>query len=88
MGKPVAGITDTVITDLGRENGWSHPGVVLGGSGIWREERLAHFIRMLSNEDDGKRWHAAESVGRMRDPGAVEPLIDKLRDHRFRTLRK
>ena len=43
---------------------------------------------MLSNEDDGKRWHAVESVGRMRDPGAVEPLIDKLRDDNFRVRLK
>jgi HEAT repeat protein len=50
------------------------------GSGISREERLAHFIIMLSDDDETSRWKAAESLGRMRDPAAVEPLIDILWD--------
>jgi len=51
-----------------------------GGSGTGAKERLAHFIRMLSDDDETRRWKAAESLGRMRDPGAVEPLIDTLWD--------
>jgi HEAT repeat protein len=51
-----------------------------GGSGDSREERLAHFIRMLSDDNEASRWKAAESLGRMRDPDAVEPLIDTLWD--------
>ncbi|MCX6684804.1 MAG: HEAT repeat domain-containing protein [Methanoregula sp.] len=51
-----------------------------GESRISQEERLAHFIRMLSDEDEGKRWKAAESLGRMREPGAVESLIETLWD--------
>lgn len=51
-----------------------------GGSGDSREERLAHFIRMLSEDNEASRWKAAESLGRMRDPDAVEPLIDTLWD--------
>jgi HEAT repeat protein len=35
---------------------------------------------MLSDDDETSRWKAAESLGRMRDPGAVEPLIDTLWD--------
>lgn len=49
-------------------------------SEIRKEERLAHFIRMLSDDDENNRWKAAESLGRMGDPGAVEPLIDTLWD--------
>jgi HEAT repeat protein len=49
-------------------------------SGISGEERLEYFIRMLSDDDENSRWKAAESLGRMRDPGAVEPLIDTLWD--------
>ena len=43
-------------------------------------ERLEHFILMLSDDDASGRWKAAESLGRMRDLGAVEPLIDTLWD--------
>ena len=49
-------------------------------TGTGNEERLAHFIRMLSDDNENSRWKAAESLGRMRDPGAVEPLIDTLWD--------
>jgi len=44
------------------------------------KERLDHFILMLSDDDEVNRWKAAESLGRMGDPGAVEPLIDTLWD--------
>ena len=49
-------------------------------SGIGMDERLAHFIRMLSDDDENSRWKAAEMLGRIRDPAAVEPLIDTLWD--------
>jgi HEAT repeat protein len=49
-------------------------------SEINREERLEHFIGMLSDDNEINRWKAAESLGRMGDPGAVEPLIDTLWD--------
>jgi HEAT repeat protein len=63
-----------------RENGVTDPVQDTGGSGIIREERLAHFIQMLFDDDEINRWKAAESLGRMRDPGAVESLIDTLWD--------
>ena len=44
------------------------------------KERLEHFIRMLSDDAENNRWKAAESLGRMRDPGAIDPLIDTLWD--------
>jgi HEAT repeat protein len=51
-----------------------------GRSEIGPEERLAHFIQMLSDDDEGNRWKAAEILGRLRDPTAVDPLIETLWD--------
>ena len=45
-----------------------------------QNERLAHFIQMLTDDNEGTRWKAAEMLGRMGDPAAVEPLIDTLWD--------
>jgi HEAT repeat protein len=44
------------------------------------DERHAYFIRMLSDDNEINRWKAAEALGRLGDPGAVEPLIDALWD--------
>jgi HEAT repeat protein len=44
------------------------------------EKRLAHFIRLLSDDDEVSRWKAAEALGRMEDPRAVEELISTLWD--------
>jgi HEAT repeat protein len=71
---------DTGIPDHAGENGGADPVQETSGSGIRKEERLAHFIQMLSDDDENSRWKAAESLGRLRDPGAVEPLIDTLWD--------
>jgi hypothetical protein len=43
-------------------------------------ERTAHFIRMLSDDDEVSRWKAAEALGRMEDPAAVDDLISTLWD--------
>lgn len=45
-----------------------------------QEERLAYFIQMLSDEEEGNRWKAAERLGRLKDPTAVDPLIETLWD--------
>ena len=68
------------MSDQERPLGGPDPVQDTGGSGTGEEERLAHFIRMLSDDDENSRWKAAESLGRMKDPGAVEPLIDTLWD--------
>lgn len=44
------------------------------------DERTAHFIRLLSDDDEVSRWKAAEALGRIRDPAAVEELIGTLWD--------
>ncbi len=71
---------DTRIPEQEREAGGHDPVRDTRESGISRDERLAHFIRMLSDDDEHNRWSAAESLGRIRDPAAVEPLIDTLWD--------
>ena len=42
--------------------------------------RLAHFIHMLSDDNEGTRWKAAEALGRAGDPAALEALINTLWD--------
>jgi HEAT repeat protein len=44
------------------------------------DERTAHFIRLLSDDDEVSRWKAAEALGRIGDPAAVEELISTLWD--------
>lgn len=44
------------------------------------DARLAHFIRLLSDDDPGSRWKAAEALGRIGSPDAVEDLIGALWD--------
>ena len=45
-----------------------------------QDDRLAHFISMLSDDDEASRWKAAEALGRMGDPAAVDDLISTLWD--------
>lgn len=45
-----------------------------------REQRIAHFLRQLSDEDEVTRWRSAEALGRIGDPAAVGELIDTLWD--------
>jgi HEAT repeat protein len=45
-----------------------------------QDERLAHFIEMLADDNEGNRWKAAEMLGRIGDPAAVEALTDTLWD--------
>ena len=73
----------TGITDQERKPGEADSVQAAAETGTGNEERLAHFIRMLSDDDENSRWKAAETLGRMRDPGAVEPLIDTLWDDDF-----
>lgn len=44
------------------------------------DSRLAHFISLLSDDDEVSRWKAAEALGRIRDPAAVDELISTLWD--------
>ena len=51
-----------------------------GETGPRYEERFAHFVGMLSDDDEVSRWKAAEQLGRMEDPRAVDELISTLWD--------
>ena len=44
------------------------------------EKRLAHYLRMLSDDNNANRWKAADSLGRLKDPRGTDPLIDALFD--------
>jgi HEAT repeat protein len=62
---------ETIIPDPLKDTAGSEDGA---------DERLAHFIQLLSDDDENSRWKAAEMLGRIGDPLAVEPLIDTLWD--------
>lgn len=49
---------------------------------------LEGLVEMLSDDNEGTRWKAAESLGRMGDTRAVEPLIDTLWDDDVRVRLK
>ena len=68
---PAAGGIPGQQDNPGQRSQETHPG---------QDRRLAHFIEMLSDDNEGNRWKAAESLGRIGDPAAVEPLIDTLWD--------
>ena len=46
------------------------------------------MIEKLSDDNEGTRWNAAEALGRLGDPRAVEPLIDTLWDDDARVRTK
>ncbi|MDD1712452.1 MAG: HEAT repeat domain-containing protein [Methanoregulaceae archaeon] len=48
--------------------------------GAENDSRLAYFIRLLSDDDEVSRWKAAEALGRLKDPAAVDELISTLWD--------
>ena len=50
--------------------------------------RFGHYLRMLSDENPGNRWKAAESLGRLKDPRGADPLIDALFDDDDRVRKK
>ncbi len=51
-----------------------------GEGDLSHDARLAHFIRMLSDDNEANRWKAAEMLGRLEDPRAVDELISALWD--------
>lgn len=63
----------------GSENDEISPNAHTEGSPEYHE-RLAHFIGLLSDDSEANRWKAAEILGRIGDPAAVEELIGTLWD--------
>ena len=74
-GNTKEGVPDQINTtpDEGRESRGSD-------AGSSNDARLAHFIRLLSDDDEVSRWKAAEALGRIGDPAAVDELISTLWD--------
>jgi len=73
-------VTETGITEHEGGSGEGDPDPSANEPGTGDNERLAYFILMLADDDEVNRWKAAESLGRMGDSRAVEPLIDTLWD--------
>ena len=73
-------MTNTAVPDNEGDPGETDRDLDSEKNGPGNEERLVYFIRMLTDDDEINRWKAAESLGRLGDPGAVEPLIDALWD--------
>lgn len=59
-----------------------------GVASLVQDERLIHFISLLSDDDEVSRWKAAEALGRMEDPAAVDELISTLWDEDARVRLK
>ncbi|MEI6292495.1 MAG: HEAT repeat domain-containing protein [Methanomicrobiales archaeon] len=52
------------------------------------EKKFRHYISMLEDPDPGRRWKAAESLARLGDTRAVDPLIHTLSDEDWRVRQK
>jgi HEAT repeat protein len=44
------------------------------------KSRIVHFLNLLLDDDEVSRWKAAEALGRIGDPAAVDGLISTLWD--------
>jgi HEAT repeat protein len=73
-------VTTTEVPDNFGEPEKADPIKDAGKNGTGTEDRLEYFIRMLTDDNEINRWKAAEALGRLGGPGAVEPLIDALWD--------
>jgi HEAT repeat protein len=58
------------------------------GEGDDAEKQIAHYLRMLADDNSANRWKAAESLGRLEDSRGTDPLIDTLFDEDFRVRTK
>lgn len=65
----------------------SHPGMTEDSDSEY-EERIAYFISRLQGESPADRWKAIESLARMGDHRAVEPIIEALSDEDWRVRQK
>jgi len=52
------------------------------------EQRRAHFLGLLTDDDPTTRWKAIESLARDGDPAAVDPIIKALNDEDWRVRQK
>ena len=52
------------------------------------EARAGYLVGLLSDDDPGNRWKAAQALGRMQDPVAVDALLRALYDDDWRVQQK
>ncbi len=52
------------------------------------EAQIDYLVGLLSNDDPGNRWKAAQALGRMQDPAAVDALLQALYDDDWRVQQK
>ena len=52
------------------------------------EKKFRYYILMLENPDSSRRWKAAESLARLGDDRAVDPLVRALSDEDWRVRQK
>jgi HEAT repeat protein len=86
-------MAEGILSDHSR-NGEVPEGEDTGGGGSKEpqddesEKKLDYFIGMLRSENVGWRWKAAESLARLGDLRAVDPLIGALSDVDWRVRQK
>ena len=51
-------------------------------------EQIDYLVGLLSDENPGNRWKAAQALGRVQDPAAVDALLGALYDDDRRVQRK
>jgi HEAT repeat protein len=51
-------------------------------------EQIDYLVDLLSDENPGNRWKAAQALGRVQDPAAVDALLRALYDDDWRVQRK
>jgi len=78
--KTPAGSGDSGSSPLQDSGETNHDRRESPGSVEENQKRLAYYLQRLEDDNEGIRWTAAESLGRLEDPAAVEPLIDTLWD--------
>ena len=52
------------------------------------EDQADYLVGLLSDDDPGKRWKAAQALGRLQHPSAVDALLRALYDDDWRVQQK
>ena len=52
------------------------------------DAQVDYLVGLLTDDDPGTRWKAAQALGRMQDPTAVDALLQALDDEDWRVQQK
>ena len=52
------------------------------------DPQIGYLVDLLSDDDPGNRWKAAQALGRTRDPAAVDGLLRAIYDDDWRVQQK